>query len=72
VVTAEGIGAETLYPGPQGLSFLNRDARAELLAIFPDLLDESHAPLPALPMLKGRDGRALAARHARARQPLWS
>lgn len=70
IVLADGIEAETLYPGPQALSFVPAEARAEIEALFPDIA--SRAPPSALPFLKGRDSRALAARHARAGQPLWS
>ncbi|PTV93279.1 Hint domain-containing protein [Rhodobacter aestuarii] len=70
VVIADGIEAETLYPGPQALSFVPTDARAEIEALFPDFSER--APTRALPFLKGRDARALAARHIRSGQPLWS
>ncbi len=70
LVIADGIEAETLYPGPQALSFLSEDARAEISTLFPEL--EAGAASLALPCLKGRDARALAARHARSGQPLWS
>jgi hypothetical protein len=72
VVTAEGLQAETLFPGPLALSFLTPDAREELLALFPELAHDDHAAMPALPMLKSREARALVARHSRTAKALWS
>lgn len=69
VVETDGIEAETLFPGPQALSFLTEDGKAELTALFPELMQDDVSITPALLMLKGRDGRALAARHDRAGQP---
>jgi hypothetical protein len=72
LVEAEGLEAETLYPGPQALSFLTPDGREELLSIFPDLEDAAHEAVPALPIVKNRDARALVERHVRNAKPLWS
>ncbi|WP_143524422.1 Hint domain-containing protein [Phaeovulum vinaykumarii] len=70
VLAVEGIEAETLFPGPQALRALPADARAEVETLLPGSGD---APVrPALPLLKGRDARALAARHRQAGEPLWS
>ena len=72
VVQADGLEAETLFPGPMALSFVTEDARAELMELFPELAGDDAGPSPALPMLKGRDARALIARHGRAEKALWS
>lgn len=64
IVIANGLEAETLLPGPQALQMMPRKARDELLMIFPEILDVLANPSEhaVLPILKGRDGRALAAR----------
>ena len=68
-----GIEAETLYPGPEVLKALTDEAREELLAIFPELANEAECSFAAiLPILKGRNARALAMRHAKNSQPFYS
>jgi hypothetical protein len=71
VVQVEGIEAETLYPGKQALVALTKDAREEVMTLFPELRDQD-APTPVaacMPLLKGREARALIARLKReARQ----
>jgi len=68
-----GIEAETLYPGPEVLKALTDEAREELLAIFPELANETECSFAAiLPILKGRNARALAMRHAKNSQPFYS
>lgn len=64
IVDAEGLAAETLLPGPQALQMMPKDAMNELLAVFPDIFNLAAEPetFAALPILKGREGRALAAR----------
>ncbi len=37
VICAEGVAAEALHPGARAMSSLDRTARAEVLALFPDL-----------------------------------
>lgn len=67
VVRVEGIEAETLYPGRQALASLTPKARAEVLALFPQLSTVDPVPEVAhqLPILKGREARTLVARHLR-------
>lgn len=72
VVLANGLWAETLYPGPDAMSFLTDDAREEIQAIFPELYDYGRSIPTILPLITGRDARALLARHVKARKPLWS
>ncbi|WP_330629592.1 Hint domain-containing protein (plasmid) [Thioclava litoralis] len=72
VVMAEGMEAETLYPGLHALNFLTPDGRAEVLSLFPQLADPGHQAVPALPLVKNREARALVERHRRNAKPLWS
>lgn len=75
ILSVEGIEAESLYPGRQAMSFLNEDQLREIRAIFPNLDDLVEADLPtasALPFLKGRESRTLAARHAKNDRPLYA
>lgn len=71
ILAVEGIEAESLFPGRQALSFLSQDQLRELRAIFPDF-DAMTETDPAIPFLKGRESRSLAARHARNDRPLYS
>ena len=71
ILSVEGIEAESLFPGRQALTFLSQDQLSELRAIFPDV-DAMTETDPAIPFLKGREGRSLAARHARNDRPLYS
>lgn len=75
VVQVEGIEAETFYPGPQALRMLSQDALEELRAIFPnleDLISGEEIAEGCLPFVKGREARALVARHAKADQALYA
>ncbi|MCF3973044.1 Hint domain-containing protein [Paracoccus salsus] len=66
VVFAHGAPAEALYPGPQALRAVEPTARAELLALFPQLAEPGQPSVPpARPLVPGRQGRNLARRHAR-------
>ncbi|CAM3268312.1 Hint domain-containing protein [Paracoccus nototheniae] len=75
ILSVEGIEAESLYPGRQAISFLNADQLREVRAIFPNFDELVEADLPAasaLPFLKGRESRTLAARHAKNERPLYA
>lgn len=75
VVTVEGIESETLHFGSEALKMLPDHAVRELTNIFPDIEARlaSDAPsMSALPFLKGRQGRAIAARHGKHEKPLIS
>jgi hypothetical protein len=43
VVRTEGLWSETFYPGTQALKALDPAARAEILALFPELATTPHA-----------------------------
>lgn len=73
VVFAEGAATESLYAGPQAMQSMSGPARAELLALFPELMGEGArlmAPVPVRVLVTGRQGRSLTQRHLRNRQPL--
>ena len=74
IVSVEGIEAESLYPGKQAMSFLSQDQLTELRAIFPDFdtMCEADTLETAVPFLKGREARSLAARHAKNDRPFYS
>lgn len=75
IVFAEGTPTESLYTGAQALKSVSAAARAEILALFPELHDRApdQRPLPARPLLRGREARQLAIRHARNTKPLlWA
>ncbi|WP_367275753.1 Hint domain-containing protein [uncultured Paracoccus sp.] len=61
VIIANDTEAESLYTGPEALKSVGPAAREEILTIFPELMDRDFAP--ARPLVAGRQGRRLAARH---------
>lgn len=65
IVRANGAEAESLFTGPMALLAVDEDARAEILAIMPELseLDHDRTPEPARALISGRHARRLAARH---------
>lgn len=64
VVFANGAPTESLYAGPVAMKALGADAVAEILAIFPDLAQfDSFRLSPVRPLVRGREGRAMAERH---------
>lgn len=70
IVFAEGAPTESLYPGPDALKSVTPEARAEILAIFPEVADIDFRPAPARPIPTGRDQRRLVERHRRNGKPL--
>ena len=42
IVFAEGCPAESLYPGKQTLGVVEEESREEILALFPELRDDTH------------------------------
>ena len=63
VVFAEGARSETLYVGAEALRSVGEAARAEILALFPQLAQGADTA-GARMFLTGRQGRDLAAQHA--------
>lgn len=61
IVWADGIETETFLPGAQGLGSIPAAARAEVLALFPELARGAPlACLPARPLLKAWEARLVA------------
>lgn len=61
IVQSEGAATESLYAGSAALKAVGEDARQEIEALFPHLLD--NAMLPARKRVSGRISRTLVARH---------
>jgi len=70
VVISNGAQTESLFTGPVALKSVNELARAEILAIFPELADEDYKAVPVRPLASGRMGRRLAVRHGYNRKAL--
>jgi hypothetical protein len=70
IIYAEGTPSETLLSGPQAIEVLPKEALEELLAIFPDILQE--APEPARPIERSKRIERLIMRHQRNAIPFAS
>ncbi|WP_233253536.1 Hint domain-containing protein [Paracoccus binzhouensis] len=70
IVCSEGAQTESLFTGPEALKSVSPAARAEILALFPELLSGSAAHEPARRLGNGREGRQLARRHSANRREL--
>lgn len=72
VVVSNGAATESLYPGPEALKAVGPAGRAELLAIFPQLVEGDPARMPpaARMLAGGRQARSLALRHHQNARPL--
>lgn len=72
VVYSNGALTESLFTGPEALKSVSEDARAELEALFPQLLDPEFVPVAARPIPhKGRRIATLVARHRKNAKPLY-
>jgi len=63
IIFAEGAPTESLFTGPEALKAIPPEAKAEMLHIFPNILNAGHAPKPAHPIPPGRVQKQLVARH---------
>ncbi|RCW85059.1 Hint domain-containing protein [Paracoccus lutimaris] len=70
IICSEGAQTESLFTGPEALKSVDPAARAEIMALFPELLAADDAPEPARPIGTGRVGRQLAKRHSQNRHEL--
>lgn len=70
VIFAEGVAAESLFLGEAALDGLTAEGREELLALFPDALEQAAFVVPVRPVPPGARLRRLMARHAQAEMPL--
>lgn len=71
VVTANGAESEALYLGPMALKAIGSVAAAEIMALFPELLEEDFVPVSARHLVPGRLARKLVARHIENGKPLY-
>ena len=66
VIYANGLPAESLYLGPQALKAITPQARAEVVALFPEVLRDDFVPTSARQLpAKGKTIANLVARHKR-------
>ena len=72
LVFANGAQAESFHAGAEGLKALGAEARAEFLALFPELVTSPDGYDRARPFVSGRRGRQMAARHAKNHVALFS
>ncbi|MDB6178018.1 Hint domain-containing protein [Paracoccus sp. Z330] len=73
IVTANGAATESLFTGPEALKGVSEAAREEILALFPQLAEigsQVEILNPARPLVSGRRGRKLAARHLANAKPM--
>ena len=72
IVCSEGAQTESLFTGPEALKSVDPSARAEIMALFPELLASDGASAPARPIGKAHRGRQLAKRHSQNHHELQS
>lgn len=70
IILSEGAATESLFTGTEALRSVDPAARAEMIALFPELTDADHEFTAARPISSGREGRKLAQRHAANRREL--
>ena len=70
VVISNGAATESLYTGPEALKSVGPAARAEILALFPELATRDYTPPAGRTLASGRMARKLAVRHAQNGMPL--
>lgn len=72
VIFAEGTPTESLFTGPEALRSLSPEAREEIIALLPELLQAGFTATPARQIPDGRRLSKLISRHAEKDQPLLS
>ena len=72
IVMSEGAQTESLFTGPEALKAAGPEARAELLALFPDLLRDDLPAQPVCQIGQTRRAQQLAQRHKANGQALQS
>lgn len=63
VILSNGAWTESLFTGPQALKSVGAEARAEIMALFPELIERNYEAQPCRQLVSGRRGRKLAFRH---------
>jgi hypothetical protein len=70
IVRSNGAWTESLFTGPEALKAVGPAARREIAMLFPEIVARDFKPRPARPLVKGRQGRKMAERHASNRKPI--
>ncbi|MTH77037.1 Hint domain-containing protein [Paracoccus aestuariivivens] len=70
IVISNGAETESLYTGPQAMRTLPSAARAEVIALFPELEQADHQPESIRLLPSGRQSRKFAQRHASKQRAL--
>ncbi len=71
IIYANDALTESLFTGPEALKAVSDAARAEIRALFPEVFRPGFSPVPACTIARrGKDIRALTARHSKNAQPL--
>ncbi len=71
VVFSNGAPTESMFAGPQAVLALDAEARDEIVALFPELLQPDANPVPARPFPDtGRRARRLVERHVITSRPI--
>jgi len=69
IIFANDAPSESLLPGPQAMVMMGDDARAEVLEIFPNWLDDAHRPEAARKIPRGQQQKTLSRRHQKNNLP---
>lgn len=72
VMYAEGTPTESLFTGPEALKSVSPEARAEIIAIFPEIVRLKHASEPVRYVPPGHKQKELVVRHLKNDRPLIS
>ncbi len=71
IVMSNGAETESLYTGHEAMKSVGPKARAEMEALFPELLKPEHIPLPVRPFVIGAEAQKLTRQHAASKSPLF-
>ncbi|WP_236635847.1 Hint domain-containing protein [Paracoccus aminophilus] len=63
VIFSEGARTESLYTGDEALKAVDPAARAEIIALFPELIEARRTSAPVRPIITGKALRSLTRRH---------
>ncbi|MEM8776447.1 MAG: Hint domain-containing protein [Pseudomonadota bacterium] len=70
IIFAEGAPSESLFTGPEAMKTLSKEARNEVISIFPELADSDFEPRPAREMPCGSTQKKIVARHVKNNRDL--
>ena len=70
IIFSNGAATESLFTGPEALKAVSEDARAELIALFPDITETTTRVAARLIPTKGKSLKRLVARHAKNQKAL--